>query len=278
MLLTLMTAAMAGEPADLIALHELDLGYGRALSAVVSDPDWTDSELELLTTDSDWRLAHQARVVLAWRADGERAAVHWTMPPMQSRADALGRYPGGAEAWDMIFLDRLLHADDDAKTRGALIEVCHRTAFDKSEPFYALLVDEPDPVVREGLIWSLQRTDLGVEAIQLGLADEDPTVRRMAARGAAHRLDGERLQADLVRALRDPAPEVRAGAARSLGVLQLSPTARDLVPLLRDADAEVRLNALRALDRMDAALPHAGALIQDQDPKVQRLAVKISAR
>ena len=110
MLLTLMTAALAGAPADLITLHETDAGYGTALSTVVYDPDWTDAELEGFTADSDWRVAHQARVVLAWRADGERAAVHWTMPPMQSRADELGRYPGGAEAWDMIFLDRLLPA------------------------------------------------------------------------------------------------------------------------------------------------------------------------
>ena len=278
MLLTLMTTALAGGPAELITLHQTELGYGAALSSVVNDPDWSDVELDSLTTHSDWRVAHQARVVLAWRADGERAATHWTMPPMPSRADDLGRFPGGAEAWDMIFLDRLLHADEDARTRGALIEVCHRSEFSEAEAFYDLLVEEPDARVREGLVWSLQRTELGVEAIQLGLTDSDPTVRMVAARGAAHRTDGARLQADLVAALSDSAPEVRAGAARSLGVLSLAPTAGDLVPLLGDADAEVRLNALRALDRMGAAVPHAAGLVADADPKVQRLAQKIQAR
>ncbi len=278
MLLTLITSALAGDPADLITLVELERGYGTALSAVVNDPDWTDTELQDLATHSDWRVAHQARVVLAWRADGERAAVHWTMPPMDSRADHIARYPGGAQAWDMVFMDRLLHADESARTRAALVEVVHRSTFDYSEPFYDLLVVDPDPMVREGLVWSLQRSPLGVEAIQLGLTDEHPTVRQVAARGAAHRTDGEPLQADLVRALRDPAPEVRAGAARSIGVLQLLATQRDLVPLLQDSDAEVRLNALRALDRLGVAAPHAPALAVDTDPKVQRLATSISAR
>ena len=113
----------------------------------------------------------------------------------------------------MIFLDRLLHADEDAKTRGALIEVCHRSDFSEAEAFYDLLVEEPDARVREGLVWSLQRTELGVEAIQLALTDPDPTVRMTAARGAAHRTDGELLQAELVQALSDSGDEESVKAA-----------------------------------------------------------------
>ena len=49
MLLTLMTAALAGSPAGLITLHETEAGYGTALSTAVNDPDWTDAELRLST-------------------------------------------------------------------------------------------------------------------------------------------------------------------------------------------------------------------------------------
>lgn len=278
MLFTLISAAIAGSPTALSELVSLDTGYGAALSQVVHDPAWSDAELASLSLDADWRVAHQARVVLAWRADSVRAADHWDMPPMQARAQGLLRYPGGAEAWDMVFLDRLLHADETPEQQAALIEVCLRSDFDESEAFYAMLVDAPSPIVRESLVFALLTSDLGVDAIRLGLVDADPTVRMVAARGAARRDDGAVLQPDLVRALKDSDGQVRAAAARSLGVLTITAAGPSLVPLLTDADPEVRLTALRALDRLGAAGPHANGMLADSDDKVQRLALKITSR
>ncbi len=278
MFFTLITTVLAGEPQALADLTELTTGYGTALSRVVNDPDWTEESLESLVTDPDWRVAHQARVVLAWRADGVRAADHWTLPPMPSRAQGLARFPGGAEAYDMVFLDRLLHADEPPQTRAALIEACHRSVFDESDAFYELLLEEPSALVRENLVYSLIRTERGLEGLRLGLEDEDLGVRQVAARGVSARTDGRLLQPELLLALQDSAPEVRAGAARSLGVLQLTATASALVPLLQDVDAEVRLHALRALDRLGAADVHAPELGTDPDPRVQRLSTKITGR
>jgi HEAT repeat protein len=278
MLFTLMTVAMAAEPMDLADLTQLQNGYGAALSRIVNDPNWTDVDLHVLATDNDWRVAHQARVVLAWRTDGAMAAEHWSMAPLETRAQGIYRFPGGSEAWDMVFADRLLHAQESDVTRIALVEACYRSVFDESQMFIDLLVDEPSAKVRENLVFSLVRSEVGIEAIRIGLADSDPMVRQIAARGASARNDGELIQGDLVRALQDPASEVRAGAARSLGVLRLTTTAPSLVPLLRDRDSEVRLNALRALDRLDAATPYAAGLLDDSEPKVQRLAVKITSR
>ena len=91
----------------------------------------------------------------------------------------------------MVFLDRLLHADEPPQTRAALIEACHRSVFDESDAFYELLLEEPSALVRENLVYSLIRTERGLEGLRLGLEDEDlggrqgaPRARPRAEKGA----------------------------------------------------------------------------------------------
>ena len=76
MLLSLLIPlAMAGDLAD---LTHVTIGYGAALSEVVHDTaGWSDADLEAAALSEDWRTAHQARVVLAWRANAETAALYW---------------------------------------------------------------------------------------------------------------------------------------------------------------------------------------------------------
>ncbi len=276
MLLSLLIPlAMAGDLAD---LTHVTIGYGAALSEVVHDTaGWSDADLEAAALSEDWRTAHQARVVLAWRANAETAALYWQLQPVETRADGLYRFPEGVEEHDAVLLDRLLHADEAPEVRGALVLACALSDWDETEALYELMVDEPDAGVRELHVYAMKRSPDGLPGLRLGLADPDPTVRTMAARAAASHERGAELVPELRRALGDSDAGVRSGAARSLGLLQVPGVGAELRPLLRDPEAQVRLDALRALERLGLATPVAPELVADPDPRVARVARRITA-
>ncbi len=264
---------------DLSELSHVTRGYGAALSEVVHDTaSWPEGDLEAASLSEDWRTAHQARVVLAWRADPEAAALHWQLAPMESRAEGIFLFPGGVEDQDAVLLDRLLHGRDAAEVRGALVVACARSDWDETPAFLELMVDEPSPQVREAYVYAMKRSPAGLPGLRLGLDDEDPTVRMVAARAAASHEDGVELSAELLEALDDPDPLVRAGAARSLGILQIPSARAALEPLLRDADPQVRLDGLRALERLGAPSSLAAAMVGDPDPRVDRVARRIAGQ
>ena len=94
---------------------------------------------------------------------------------------------------------------------------------------------------------------------------------------AASHERGAELVPELRRALGDSDAGVRSGAARSLGLLQVPGVGAELRPLLRDPEAQVRLDALRALERLGLATPVAPELVADPDPRVARVARRITA-
>ena len=118
--------------------------------------------------------------------------------------------------------------------------------------------------------------------LRLALTHSDWDIRARAAVALGWRADGAALHEELLAALDDESSEVRAFASRSLGWLEVSAAAPGLERLVTDRDAHVRLHALRALSRVDpgaaSRLPTLLSLLQDPDPRVARVARRLSER
>jgi len=116
-----------------------------------------------------------------------------------------------------------------------------------------------------------------------GLGDEDVSVRAEAALVAgslpAAALRDGAFEVLLRDRLEDEAAAVRAGAARSLGILGFVEMFDDIATLIADADSNVRLQAVRALGRLDRAaaraLPALASLRDDPDAKVARAVARL---
>jgi HEAT repeat protein len=183
-----------------------------------------------------------------------------------------------------VFLHRLQTENLDAEMRAALVEALPRTGGDYSEAAVALLGQEKDASVRMALVGTMKRAEpqRAVEGVRLGLADEDPRVRAEAATMAGWLSEGTDLEPQLLSALEEKTPEIRAAASRSLGVLKATGAFDSIVPLLADDSAEVRLQALHALERIDASqaakLDRLQELTSDPDDRVARAAKKLAGR
>src|SRR6185295_8065870 len=101
-------------------------------------------------------------------------------------------------------------------------------------------------------IWGLDAIGAGEQAIIGGLKDEDPSVRRQAARQL-----GTRKQApgEIFPLLRDPDATVRFQAATALGRIGNPMSIVGLRDLLEEKDLYVRYAAFKALNRLGRARP-----------------------
>ena len=112
-----------------------------------------------------------------------------------------------------------------------------------------------------------------VAPLLAALRDRDPDVRRLAVWGLSEMRPavGDAAGADVARLLGDPAPQVRAQAARALGDFGMADAAGPVAALLRDPDPVVRLEAAHALG--DLQSPAAAAALEsardDPDPAVR---------
>jgi HEAT repeat protein len=181
-----------------------------------------------------------------------------------------------------VLLHRLQTENLDPETRAALVEALPRTGGDYGEAAVALLGQEKDADVRRALVGTMKRAEpeRAVEGVRLGLSDQDSRVRAEAATMAGWISEGADLEPQLVSALEEKDPGIRAAASRSLGVLKVASAFDSVVPLLADDSAEVRLQALHALERIDAGqaarLDRLQALASDPDPRVARAAKKLA--
>jgi HEAT repeat protein len=116
------------------------------------------------------------------------------------------------------------------------------------------LLQHPDPVVR---LWSaaLIASDRDVEGLEWDLLplvdDTDPRVRK-AAIGSLGKIGGSIAGEAALGLLKDPAPYVRAHAARALAEMQRTDVAGDIAALLGDADWWVRQAAKESLAALGA--------------------------
>lgn len=111
-----------------------------------------------------------------------------------------------------------------------------------------------------------------VQPLIEALRDERPSVRRIATWGLSEMRPtvGDEAAAPVAGGLGDPAPEVRAQAARALGDFGATRHSRAIAALLRDPSAHVRREAAHALgDLQDPATrPALEAARADPDPAV----------
>lgn len=183
-----------------------------------------------------------------------------------------------------VELLRRFDAETAAEVRVALVEALPRTGGEWVDAVLARFPREPEPSVRKAMVSIAARAVEGAAAlVELGLGDEDASVRAEAAMAAASvRVGGAKLAGALAALLADRDARVRASAARSLALAGY--TARldrfaAIAPLLDDSAATVRLEAVRALGRIDGAraatLPALRARQSDGDVKVAAAARRI---
>jgi HEAT repeat protein len=178
-----------------------------------------------------------------------------------------------------------LDRETSSEVRVALVEALPRTGGDWIDGALARLSTETDPGVRKALVAIMPRAEpsAGARGIAVGLADADGGVRIEAALAAGSIPAQVAVQAGLIdllsKALGGGEAQLRAAAARSLGILEAAGSFDAIRSLLGDPDARARLEALRALGRIDlskaAALPSLRALRNDGDPKIARAAAAL---
>lgn len=283
-LISLFALALGSAPAlamDARIAAGWDLGPERAdrVEALVADAALTEADLAEAMGSADWRVRQQAAVIHGWRAFPELYAEFSVREAAPTRSGML-RFRGtelGDARLAPLFLERLLQQPEPAY-KLALIDVLPRTGGDWAEAFVGLMRTETDPGYRAVLVASLKEAPRkpALEGLRSGLVDASAQVRGEAARAAGWSEHGDQLIAELISALGDSDPYVRAMAARSLGTHRATQAFDALVPLLADADAEVRLRALRSMARIDpdatAARPELSDLAQDPDERVSRAA------
>lgn len=139
-------------------------------------------------------------------------------------------------------------------------------------------LDDPDPLVADVAAQSLAQIGPAVAGTAVpALAKKFPRVecmRAVAKFGPA----GAAARDDFVKLLGHGDPIVRWNAARALGKLKATDSAKDLVALLTDANPEVREHAAEALGDIGPAAAHTAPelvkVLKDPHPRVRRDAVR----
>ncbi len=153
-------------------------------------------------------------------------------------------------------------------------------------PMLAPLLDDTDPAVileaafalgQIGLVDPDTRPeveDLLLERASRIIAIPPGTAVEVAA--ALGKVGGRRSREQLVQLLRDPRPQVRAGAASALARRPDPDLIDPLARLLKDSAPSVRASVCQALVRCGgrAAIPHLAAALHDTIPLVRQLAAR----
>lgn len=113
--------------------------------------------------------------------------------------------------------------------------------FEESQAVYYQQFEDPDPAVRAEAAEWIYPDEEAVPALgNLLTSDPDPAVRAAAADGLKGALDNPDAVDVLLKALRDPEPEVLLATLDALEFLGDETIVRDLSPLLQHPDARVR--------------------------------------
>lgn len=246
----------------------------------VAAPAWAGTVTELVGAELG---AREARLELLRQQRPELVEAVWEAEPVGQTRNGRPRFLQEAfldpAAWPAIE-DRLLHGDDPLPVKQGLL-----AALPLAERWIGvasgLLRDLEDASLRADVIDVVGRSrrEEASPVLVRGLADPAAAVRTSAARGLASVPGGG---VELLSALKDADPGVRAAAAWSVGVRGEAVAVVDLRGLLADADAEVRLSALRSLERLIG--PRIVDLLElqplriDPDLRVQQRANALLAR
>ncbi len=259
------------------ATPAIDVDAPAALTPPTADPAipgaqwrvWVDSEVARVSAETPEWFAHLMNA-----------------EPQRTRSGFL-RFVGPAfqsPSATPVLLHRYTTSGEAPAVRAAVVAALARTGGDYTGPLTELMADEPEALVRVGMVAALQRADgpEALAALALALDDGDPDVRVTAAFSIGRRADGGDLAQALTKHLGDSDARVQAAAARALGFVKADGATGALSELLTHRDAGVRLRALQAIDRIDPqALSELGtleALTTDADEKVAHAAQKIAGR
>ncbi len=231
-----------------------------------------------------WLDAHHAELLETWRSDPEQAAAVWQLDASETRVGSLrfGSELIEAEGVGPVFLERLVHGDENSATRLALVDLVWRLDCQWQPAVSALYATETDAGVRAALVHIVRKGDDSYAApiVEAGLSDSDAEVRATALRSMRYLDDSSAWADQVVAAMADGDSFVRMEAARTAGRMELETAWTPLVAMLGDAKPEVRLRALRALEDISpsrvARQPEVQALHSDTDFKVARAARQVA--
>jgi len=272
--------------ARLLSVHALRGDeYRVARDALVYGPALAEDELVVLAEHPDWRVRETAAIVLGWRNQPSLFQAIQDVRPVQARS---GRQDLRHEAFAQTearpaVVERLLHGSDSPAVRSGLVVHLVGKGDDWGRLAVHILAEELSGEVRVALVWALRHAagEAAMDGAHLGLMDSDAGVRAQACRTIGFHEGGAVLVPELLGLLDDDDGRVRGDAARALGWLRAEAATDALVPGLSDSVPEVRLHSLRAISRLDPSgnslLPWLGALVDDQDPRVARLARRLSS-
>ncbi|MCK6520753.1 hypothetical protein L6R49_04850, partial [Myxococcota bacterium] len=221
-------AASAQDAAALLTTFQTATQYELARDELVVSPTLSLGELEALTAHADWRVRHQAEVILAFRADPELAGRVAALPPVTTRAGtpALSSPLLSEDLALPILVDRLLHGGESKAMRVSLARAVSADEALSGDTLRGLYAAEAEAEVRAAmLVGARKHPDAAAtfELLRQGLSDPSALVRAEAAAAAGVHPQGAQLGDALISALRGDADAgVRGAAARSLGWLRLS--------------------------------------------------------
>ena len=247
---------------------ELAAGAKKTESMPSDWESWVDAEVERLRT-AEPELYNGLRDLQPMRT--RAGQLRLSEPELVSRTDALP-----------LLLDRLMNGNEPDAVRAAVAEAIGGTGAPFGPAVADLLERERDPYVRQVLVATLRLADAesAHRGLRAGLTDSDAGVRASAVYTAARRDDAHVLGAELLVAATDKDPGVQQAAVGMLGAIGVEEAKDTLVGLLNDDSPELRYLSLRALERIDAsyaaALPQARAMRTDPDPRVAKLATRLT--
>jgi HEAT repeat protein len=207
-------------------------------------------------------------------ADPDAAQAMWDAEPRLTRAGTWRVPVVDSDHAVWLLTDRFLNGDDGSDVRAGMAGDLARQGKRHPELLMTLVELEQDPVVLSRLVHGLTAIDdpAALDLLASNLAHDQDLVRLETSVVVGLHPSGAQLADALIVGLHDDAPEVRAAAARSLGLHQVSASAPALEAALFDVSGDVRLAAAVSLQTVDPARLelHAAELSQDADPRLVR--------
>ena len=249
-----------------------------ALTGIVADPDAGNRDLAAELLGQVGPAARKAVPVLSEALLDDDATLR------RAAIDALGGIGAAAEPAVPLLSELLATGDEVTRERAAhALGGIGYAAADADDALYAALAD-PSSNVRAHALLALAHTGAELPAdappkLAGMLEHPDPEIRAAAARtiGLLHE-DLQSLAPDLTMALGDADARVREQAARSLGMIgeSAAPALAALTARFDDPEAKVRIQAVWAVGQMGQAAvraaPELVAALEDSDEEVQRQA------
>jgi HEAT repeat protein len=249
-----------------------------ALTGIVADPDAGNRDLAAELLGQIGPAARKAVPVLSEALLDDDAELRL------AAIDALGGIGVAAEPAVPLLSELLATGDEVTRERAAnALGGIGYAAANADDALFAAL-DDPSGRVRAHALLALAQTGAEPPADALPkmaglLENPDPEIRAAAARtiGLLHE-DLQSLAPDLTMALGDVDARVREQAARALGMIgeAAAPALAALTARFDDAEAKVRIQAVWAVGQMGEAAaratPELVAALEDSDEEVQRQA------